>query len=61
MILAYAEFCDHNNLKRIDATAEEELRNLNLMLLAVARRRDEVVARIDLAARKARVLAEAGL
>ena len=43
---SYCVFCDSNNLKRIDATAEDHLRNLDLMAVAVLEERMKYLKQI---------------
>ncbi len=43
---AYAIFCDGNNLQRIDASPEQVLDNLDLMLLAISDLRIEQARKI---------------
>lgn len=44
--LPYAEFCDHNDLKRIDASPEDHLRNLDLMATALLEERAKLQKQI---------------
>lgn len=43
---AYAYFCDENGLKRIDASAEEVLRNLDAMAMALLEMRSAELCKI---------------
>ena len=52
MILPYAQFCDFNGLKRIDASLEDHMSNLDKMALAIEDHRktvrhNELVRRLD--------------
>jgi hypothetical protein len=46
-MIGYAQFCDHYNLKRIYATPEEHLANLDRMVDAIHSERRRLYAEID--------------
>jgi hypothetical protein len=48
---AYCIFCDTHNLKRIDATPEEESANLQLLIMAANLRLHEIDVKAQLANR----------
>jgi hypothetical protein len=46
MMHAYVTFCDGNGLKRIDATAEEHLQNLDKMAIEILKLRGGYIVEI---------------